>query len=58
MKIHMDYLEGKIEQLVAQAENSQDIIEALSDKLDTYKDKIKLIKEQKEKDQKEGLRKI
>jgi len=54
MKIHMDYLEGKIEQLVAQAENSQDVIESLSDKLDTYKDKIKLIKEQKEKDQRES----
>lgn len=45
MKIHMDYLEGKIEQLVAQNEQQQDLIESLSLKLETYQDKIKLIKE-------------
>ena len=48
MKIHMDYLEGKIEQLVAQNEGHQDLIESLSMKVETYQDKIKLIKEQKE----------
>ena len=35
MKIHMDYLEGKIEQLVMQAESSHDIIEELSVSVDT-----------------------
>lgn len=45
MKIHMDYLEGKIEQLVAQNESHQDMIESLSMKVETYQDKIKLIKE-------------
>lgn len=58
MKIHMDYLEGKIEQLAAQLDEQQEISDALEKKALTAQDKIKMIKEAKDREVKELNRKL
>lgn len=58
MKIHMDYLEGKIEQLQAQAGGSGDSQSQLMRQLEISQEKIKLIKDARAKEQKEAQKKI
>ncbi len=50
MKIHMDYLEGKIELLNAQSDQAQSEVEQMANLLETANDKIKFLKESKERD--------
>lgn len=50
MKIHMDYLEGKIELLNAQSDQTQAEVEQMGNLLETANDKIKFLKESKERD--------
>jgi hypothetical protein len=58
MKIHMDYLEGKIEQMQAQAGGSSDDQSQLLRQLELSQDKIKLIKDARAKEQKETHKKL
>lgn len=50
MKIHMDYLEGKIELLNAQSDQAQAEADQMGNLLETANDKIKFLKESKERD--------
>ncbi len=50
MKIHMDYLEGKIELLNSQSDQAQSEVEQMGNLLETANDKIKFLKESKERD--------
>ena len=53
MKIHMDYLEGKIELMTSQAAQQESICNKLQKQLQVANDKIKLMKESKERDSKD-----
>jgi predicted RNase H-like nuclease (RuvC/YqgF family) len=58
MKIHMDYLEGKIEQFQAQMTQWEKEKMKLDRQLETSLDKYKLIKDQKDREVKDMTRKL
>ena len=58
MKIHMDYLEGKVELLSLKQRADQDTCDLLQDQLEIAKEKIGMLKEARSKEQKEAQRKI
>lgn len=58
MKIHMDYLEGKIEAFAAQQDQAADLNESLQKRLETAQDKLKMVKEQRDREARDAGKKL
>ena len=58
MKIHMDYLEHKLEQYSSRDQTIIEEVDHLQSQLDTANDKVKMIKEAKQREQKEFTKKL
>lgn len=58
MKIHMDYLENKIENQTSREKDFHEAIDTLKNQLEISQDKVSMIKEARSQEAKESAKKI